>query len=277
MVMNTESRVEKDPAGAAILFAQDGAPVTIGSQLKGRGGRGAAKQKPPSGPTPRWPDGHPLLSAPPGQTGYWDSGFGGLTGKNGADLPTNLEISEVPFQPWAKALYEERRRTQDKTDPHVRCVAPGGPRQFHTPFGLLIYELPEAKRILVLSGGGPRTWRVIYMDGRPHPPADDLDPSYLGHSVGRWEGDTLVVDSVGFNEKFWMARGGLPHTDALHLIEHISRPDFNTLKYEATIDDPKAYTRQWTGGWTIPWAPNQDFPEYFCQDNNRDFGHLVGQ
>jgi len=90
MVMNTESRVEKDPAGAAILFAQDGAPVTIGSQLKGRGGRGAAKQKPPSGPTPRWPDGHPLLSAPPGQTGYWDSGFGGLTGKNGAGRKTKL-------------------------------------------------------------------------------------------------------------------------------------------------------------------------------------------
>ena len=73
-------------------------------------------------------------------------------------------------------------------------------------------------------------------------------PGFLGHSVGHWEGDTLVIDTVGFNEKFWMTRFGLPHTDALHLVERISRPDYNTLKYEATIDDPKAYTRPWSGG-----------------------------
>src|SRR6516225_9919084 len=89
---------------AALLLAQDGEqPVTIGSQLKGRGGRGGGK-KAPSAPTPRWPDGHPLLSAPPGQTGSWDSGFGSLTGKNYPNLPTHLEINDVPFQPWAKAL-----------------------------------------------------------------------------------------------------------------------------------------------------------------------------
>jgi hypothetical protein len=102
-----------------------------------------------------------MLAAAPGKTGYWNSGTGGLTGKNGMNLPTNLEIGQVPFQPWAKALYEARRADQQKNDPHARCVPPGGPRQFHTPYGLLIYELPEAKRVLVLSGGGPRTWRVI--------------------------------------------------------------------------------------------------------------------
>jgi hypothetical protein len=217
-----------------------------------------------------------MLSAPAGQLGYWDAGFGGLNGKRSPNLPTNIDISEVPFQPWAKALYEARQKTQSRTDPHARCLAPGGPRQFHTPYGLLIYEIPEAKRVLVISGGGPRSWRVIYMDGRPHPKGDDLNPSYFGHSVGHWDGDVLVVDTIGFNEKFWMARSGLPHTDALHLIERISRPDFNTLKYEATIDDPKAYTATWSGGWTIPWAAGEDFEEYFCQDNNRDAEHLVG-
>jgi hypothetical protein len=240
------------------------------------GGGPPARAKKPSEPTPRWPDGHPMLSAAPGQLGYWDAGFGGMNGKRPPNLPTNIDISEVPFQPWAKALYEARQKTQSRTDPHARCLAPGGPRQFHTPYGLMIYEIPEAKRIFVISGGGPRSWRVIYMDGRPHPTGDNLSPSYFGHSVGHWEGDVLVIDSVGFNEKFWMSRSGLPHTDALHLIEHISRPDYNTLKYEATIDDPKAYTAQWSGGWTIPWTAGEDFDEYFCQDNNRDAEHLVG-
>lgn len=265
-------------AGATLLIA---AAAAQNPPPAGRGPGAAkakpAKPKPPSAPTPRWPDGHPMLGAPPGQTGYWNVGTGSLTGRNGNNLSTNLDISEVPFQPWAKALYEARRATQSKDDPHVRCMAPGGPRQFHTPFGLLIYELPEARRVLILSGGGARTWRVIYTDGRPHPSGDLLNPSYLGHSVGHWEGDTLVADTIGFNEKFWMNRGGLPHTDALHLTERISRPDFNTLRYEATVDDPKAYTRPWSGGWTIAWLPDQDFEEYFCQDNNRDVFHMVGQ
>jgi hypothetical protein len=107
--------------------------------------------------------------------------------------------------------------------------------------------------------------------------SDLLDSGFLGHSIGHWKGDTLVIDTVGFNEKFWMVRAGFPHTDALHLIERISRPDYDTLKYGAIIDDPKTYTGPWTGGWTIPWLAGEDFPEYFCQDNNRDVDHLVGQ
>ena len=86
-----------------------------------------------------------MLAAAPGKTGYWNAGTGGLTGKNGMNLPTNLEIGEVPFQPWSKALYEARRADQQKNDPHARCVPPGGPRQFHTPYGLLIYELPGSQ------------------------------------------------------------------------------------------------------------------------------------
>jgi hypothetical protein len=239
--------------------------------------RRAAPPRPPSAPTPRWPDGHIMLGQAPGKLGYWNSGIGGLTGKTGVNLPTNLETDEVPFQPWAKAVFEERRRTQSKNDPHVRCVGPGGPRQFHTPFGLMMYEIPEAKRVIIMSGGGPRTWRVVYMDGRPHPMSEDYQPTYMGHSVGKWEGDTLVIDSVGYNEKFWFARAGYPHTESLHLVERISRPDYNTLKYEVTIDDPKTYTKPWTGGHYIYWTPDEDFDEYFCQDNNRDAEHMVGQ
>jgi hypothetical protein len=122
-------------------------------------------------------------------------------------------------------------------------------------------------RILVLLGGGNRNWRIIYTDGRPSIQPSEAVASYYGTSVGKWEGDALVVDSVGFNEKFWISNGGLPHTEALHLIERFSRPDMDTLKYEVTIDDPRAYTRQWTAAWTVQWVPDADLQEYFCEEN----------
>ena len=93
-------------------------------------------------------------------------------------------------------------------------------------------------------------------------------PSYFGSSVGRWEKDTLVVDSIGYNERFWFTTGGLPHTEALHLVERFSRPDLNTLRYEVTVDDPRTYTRTWTGGWTLQWVPGEDIQEYFCEEGN---------
>ena len=109
------------------------------------------------------------------------------------------------------------------------------------------------------------------MDGRPHPTGDALRPTYLGHSVGKWEGDTLVIDTVGFNEKQWLA-GSYPTTDRLHLTERISRPNLKTLSYEVTVDDPGAYTASWTGRWTISpasastWVAGGEMFEYICQD-----------
>ena len=146
--------------------------------------------------------------------------------------------------------------------------------QFHTPYGLAIHELPDAKRVLILSGGGPRTWREIYMDGRKHPDSDDFIPTFLGHSVGKWEGDTLVIDSVAFNEEFWFARAGYPHTDALHLIEKISRPDYNTLKYEATIDDRKAYTKPWTVTLKQRIVVDTELVDEMCMENEQSLQHL---
>jgi hypothetical protein len=104
------------------------------------------------------------------------------------------------------------------------------------------------------------------MDGREHP--KDLLPSYYGHSVGHWEGDTLVIDAVGFNEKFWLSRDGLPHTDRLHLIERFTRTDARTLKYEVTVDDPGAYTARWSSGFNLRWSEGLELFEYVCQDNN---------
>jgi len=229
-------------------------------------------------PAPRWPDGHVRLGPAPGKTGYWGAASaaslvehtGAPIAMNDEGIVRNLADADrvAPFQPWAKAVYEYRQRSLLKDDPFTRCIPPGGPRQFQTPHGFQFIEQPQIGRILVLTGGGDRNWRVIYTDGRPQGQADEAVRTYYGSSVGHWENkDTLVVDSVGFNEKFWFANGGLPHTEALHLTERFSRPDLNTLKYEVTVEDPQTYTRPWTGGWTVQWVPSQEIQEYFCEES----------
>jgi hypothetical protein len=228
-------------------------------------------------PAPRWQDGHVRLGPPSGKTGYWGSASASVLVENtGTKIPMNSEgilanmadaDRVAPFLPWAKAVYEYRQRTLLKDDPINRCIPPGGPRQFQMPNGFQFIEQRELGRILVLLGGGDRNWRIIYTDGRPQGEPDEVVRGYYGNSVGHWEGDTLVVDSIGFNEKFWMSTGGLPHTEALHLVERISRPDFNTLKYEVMVDDPRTYSRKWSGGWTVQWVPDQELQEYFCEEN----------
>jgi hypothetical protein len=240
------------PAGRASLSAQ-AAPAAPAQ----------AAAAPSGEPTPRWPDGHPNLGSVPGKTGYWEvrPGLGGFP-----------RAADVPFQPWAKAVYDYRSSRVDLYPPLVNCKPTAGQSFFNAP-GFEIVEVPELKTIFILDIAGPHSWRAIYMDGRPHPTGDDLRPTYLGHSIGHWEGDTLVIDSVGFNEKQWAGGGGFPSTDKLHLIEKISRPNLTTLSYEVTIDDPGAYTKPWSGKWTITektaskWIPGGEMFEYICQDS----------
>jgi hypothetical protein len=215
-------------------------------------------------PAPRWPDGHVNLGSVPGKKGYWEvrPGLGGFPRAN-----------DVPFQPWAKAVYEYRTATFSKDSPLVDCKASPGPAFLNAP-GFEIVDVPELKSIFILNIAGPHSWRVIYMDGREHPKGEDVRPTFLGHSVGHWEGDTLVVDSVGFNEKQW-AVGAFPNTSQLHLVERFSRPSLKSLSYEVMIDDPGAYTTSWSGKWTITektaskWIPDGEMFEYICQDAGR--------
>jgi hypothetical protein len=158
---------------------------------------------------------------------------------------------------------------------HTRCKPSGGPRQFATPYGVEIVDLPELQRIFIMDVGGPHTFRVIYMDQKEHP--KDLTPSYYGHSIGWWEGDTLVVDTVGFNEKMWIDRGQAPHTEKLHMIEKFTRTDMNSMTYELTIDDPGAYTATWSRTSNMRFSPNSELFEFICQDNNLAPELLVGE
>ena len=265
----------------AALSAQDQPPPQGQAQGFGRGrGRGA---RPPSKPTPHWPDGRVNLGPAPGEKGLWSGMAGTTLATNargidsfgvGLNLPTNLKVADVPFQPWARALYDVRQERLTADDPHVRCKPSGGARLFHTPYGFELIDEPDLKRIYMIEVGGPHTWREIYLDGRAHP--KDLEPSYLGHSVGHWEGETLIVDTVGFNERFWISREGLPHTAALHITERFTRVDYDDLRYEITIDDPGAYTKPWSGGFNIRWSPDEELYEYMCQENNRDVRHMYG-
>jgi len=265
----------------------------------GRGGRGNQAEV-PSKPTPRWPDGHPQLGAPAGEKGVWGAccgslsfdptpnpqagnfqnpgagaaqGRGGAAAGRGGQAANQPPRTETPFQPWAKALLEYRRTNE--FEPHTRCKPSGGARQFVTPYGTEIVDMPDLQRVYIFDIGGPHTFRIIYTDGSAHPA--NLVPSYYGDSRGHWEGDTLVVDNTGFNEGFWMDRAGSPHTEKLHFVERFTRTDFNTLKYEVTVDDPGAYTAPWTSSATMRWNAGQELFEYVCQDNNFAPVLLVGE
>ncbi len=195
--------------------------------------------------------------------------------RNGTDaLPTNLPVERVPFQPWARALFDYRQRTYLKDEPHVRCKASGVARLFHTPYGLEILGLPDSGEMVFVGVGSPHSWRVVDLRAKEH--GTEREPARYGHSIGHWEGDALVIDTVGFADSFWMNRLGLPHTDQLHTIERISRPSFDTLIYEVTIDDPGAYTATWSGGFYLNWRKGNEPFDYLCQDNNLDPERLVG-
>ena len=241
----------------------------------------------PAQPRPsvaRLPDGHPDLG---NAKGVWtprivdDISGNGEGEKDEKTRAAQMKMVDhridVPFQGWAKQVYEQRNATLSKEDPEGYCLPPGIPRLMNTPFPMQIYQLPD--RILEVYEGGAHMWRIIYMDGRPHPKAEQLNPTYLGHAVGHWEADTLVVDVVGFNDRTWLDAAGHPHTEQLHVIERYTRTDETTLHYEATIDDPGAYTKPWTVGWKVSWQPGWDPLEYVCQENNKDVGvngHMVG-
>jgi hypothetical protein len=184
------------------------------------------------------------------------------------DISLGLKKGEtMPLKPSAEALMKTH---QSQDDPEANCLPTGVPR--HAPYPWKFVE--SAPFIYILFEGNIHSYRQIYMDGRPHP--KDPNPTWYGHSTGRWEGNTLVIDTVGFNDKFWFDFVGHPHTEQLHTIERYTRQDLATLVEEVTIDDPGAYTKPFTITASHRLLPDDDLMEYICQENNRDVHHLVG-
>jgi hypothetical protein len=245
----------------------------------GRGGQPGGRGSRPSAPAPRWPDGRINFGPSKGETGLWERRGEHLvvnpkSYQAAATRSARIHIDQVPLQPWARELTNYRHSLALASEPYTRCKPAGGPRQFMSPYGLEIVDMPEIKRVYIFNISNAQSYRTIYMDGRTHP--KDLTPSYLGHSVGHWEGDALVVDSVGYSDDFWMNRDGLPHTPQLHLVERLTRVNFDTLNYEVTIDDPGAYTAPWTSGYTLGWSKDSELFEYVCQENNLSPESMAG-
>ncbi len=235
-------------------------------------------------PVPRWSeDNRPVLGAVPGGAdGIWSYPTKTALVEDGVDVAMNeyglldniADASEVaPMQEWALARYIHRQERDLRDDPmYLDCKPPGGPRQYQSDLGLQLIEDKRNQRIFVLLGSGNRNFRIIHMDGRDPVGlvgGDDDNPLFYGRSVGHWDGDTLVVDTEGFNEGFWFTNGGLPHTDRLSMVEKFTRNDFDTLHYEVTIDDPGAYTRPWKASWDLSWVGGAELPFSLCQHNRQ--------
>ena len=241
--------------------------------------------KKPGMPAPRLADGHIDLG---NGKGVWSpSRIEDMSGNGGGEKPGPENAArqlkmldhkvDVVMLPWAKKAYDDREASMSKDDPESWCLPPGVPRMMNTPFPMQIYQLPD--RIMQVFEGGAHMWRVIYTDGRKHTPADKWNPTYLGESIGHWEGDTMVVDVTGFNDKSWLDAAGHPHTEQLHVIERYTRTKLDNMHFEATIDDPGTYAKPWTTGWNVKWVPNWELYEYVCQENNKDVmieHHMVG-
>src|SRR5579883_440993 len=222
---------------------------------------GSADNKNPTtawkGKTPRLANGKPDLS------GVWSPDRNFIY-----DISDALKPGEdLPLQPWAQNLSRAR---MSKDDPEANCLPTGVPRL--APYPWNIVQTP--KYTYFLFEGNIHSYRQIFMDGRKH--SQDPNPTWYGESIGHWEGDTLSIDTTGFNELFWFDFAGHPHTSKLHVTEKYRRPDMGHLEWESAIDDPGAYTRPFTlYGHSV--LQNTDLMEYICQENNKDVIHILGK
>jgi hypothetical protein len=210
----------------------------------------------PTTPAPRTADGKPDLS------GVW--GYAGYT----SDIAKDYDVGEVPMTALGDKLFKERQANNGVEDPEARCLPTGVPRR--DPYPSKIIQLPNL--VVILFEGNLHSFRQIFLDRKEHP--KDMNPSWWGDSIGHWEGDQLVVDTLGFNGKTWLDLAGHPASDQLHVIERYSRPDFGHLRWDITIEDPVMYTRPWKVTEITPLLASGDLIEYVCTENERDSRHL---
>jgi hypothetical protein len=196
-------------------------------------------------PAPRTEDGKVDLS------GVWIV-------SEGLQIPSN-----PPYRPAFQKLWEGRKK-DPSDDPAKYCLPNGVVRMTSRPYKIVQTE----KLVVLLSEGNTHSFRRFFLDGRPH--NLDLEPnSWTGDSIARWEGDSLVVDSIGFNDRTWLDDTGKPHSDELHVVERYRRPNFSRLEIQYTIEDSKALTKSFTFARVMTLVPDRDLQEYFCTDTNR--------
>jgi hypothetical protein len=208
-----------------------------------------------SAPAPKMPDGTPDLS------GVWEH-------LNSRTTAYYLDGIDIPWQPAAKALFQERTVNNQLENPESRCLPRGVPKAD----AFDIHKIVQMPGLVVILYEYQTTFRQIFLDGRELP--KDPNPTWMGYSVGHWEGDTLVSESNGFNGKAWLSGQGNPITDALHVTERMHRRDFGHMDIQITIDDPKAYTKPWTVKVNQAIKLDTDLLDFMCADNEKDVPHL---
>jgi hypothetical protein len=227
--------------------------------------------KVPPTAVPRAPDGRPNLSAPaprlpdgkPDLSGVWNPPPRYLR-----NLAADLKPEDVPFQPWAKAVYDERAAGLHwKEEPDANCLPQGLPKILVAPAPWRIVQAPD--KVFFIHEAFNLWWQA-FMDGREFAPGEDVTPTWFGYSTAKWDGDTLVVDSRGFNGKVWLDQLGKPSTEALHVTMRFHRRDFGHLAMQFTIDDPKAYTKPWGAKVEATLLTNSELMEFICLENEKD-------
>jgi len=225
---------------------------------------------------PRLPDGKIDVKAPAPRTpaGTVDlSGIWQTDVKYNFNLGADLKPEDIVMLPWAQALQAERRDNNGKDDPEGYCLPPGFPRVNGVPFPQKIVQLPGAIIILYETR---TTFRQIFLDNN-HTLPNDPQPTWMGYSKGRWDGDVLIVETRGFNDKTWLDDNGHPHSEQMQVTERFRRPSFGQLLVDITIDDPKTYAKPWTVTQAFQLAADNELIEYICNENNLDVQHLVGK
>jgi hypothetical protein len=221
---------------------------------------------------PRTADGKPNLSAPAPRTAAGKPDLSGVWRMHGLGYSFNIFGNQhVEMLPWAKAVYAERGANYAKDSPETNCL-PAGPRA--GLFGEEPVKFVQTPGLLLVIYEGAPT-RQIFLDGRELP--KDPNPSWMGYSVGRWEGDTLVVETSGFNDRTWLDLTGHPHTEALHVTERFRRLDFGRIQLQMTFDDPQTYVKPWTIDVDVTFMPDTELIEHVCNENEKDRVHLVGR
>jgi hypothetical protein len=214
-------------------------------------------------PTQRTRDGKPDLS------GFW---MPQNPVKHLLNLAADMKPEDVPLTPWARDLYNQRIENNGKDHPGVSCLPSGIPEKNNIPDGL---KLVQTEDLVVFLYESRTIYRQVFLDGRSFP--KDPQPTWMGYSIGHWDKDTLVVETIGQNGRTWLDMRGLPGTEALRVTERFSRPRIGQMDIDVTIDDPKAYTKPWTVRLTWRLVPDTDLIESICEENNRDPGHMVGK
>jgi len=208
----------------------------------------------------------PIRSIPKAQAGFSPRDLSGVWMER--QNSTTFGSDEPPLIPWAEEKYMSvkpgygPRATPDSEDPILNCQPPGVPRIMLIPFPMQVIQIPGE---VIMLFEYDHYIRHIYLDRREHP--KELDLTWMGDSIGWWEGNTLVVDTAGLNDKTWLDQVGHPHSDALHVVERIRRIDHDTLQDDLTIDDPKAYKKPWTGQQVFKLKPTWHLLEYVCNDD----------